>query len=176
VSDKICLVCFIDLQKGRRKFCSESCRLFLKKIPKNIECLFCKKVFIKLHASKFCSVECRKQNYLSTRIAKEFSYHLKNKFNMSLNDYEQLYKNQDGKCAICGSAETMVLQGKVKRIAIDHCHITGVVRGLLCHSCNTGLGYFNDNWVLLDNALEYLTKGDLKAGINQRWGNRNVNA
>ena len=76
----------------------------------------------------------------------------------------------------CGSAESMVFNGKVKRIAIDHCHLTGVVRGLLCHSCNTGLGYFNDNWVLLDNALEYLIAGDLKAGTNTRWGNRNDNA
>ena len=139
-------------------------------------CEVCGKIFIKKPNMKYCSAECRKENPRpSGQTHKTFLRYLKG-FNLSLADYETMVANQDGKCAICHSPESMVLNGKVKRIAIDHCHITGVVRGLLCHSCNTGLGYFNDNWVLLDNALEYLIAGDLKTRTMTRWGNRNVNA
>jgi hypothetical protein len=131
---------------------------------------------MKKQGMKFCSAKCRNKNPIPSRQKEQVFVSYLKRFNLNLDDYQEMFLSQDGKCAICHSPETMVLNGKVKRLAIDHCHITGMVRGLLCSRCNSGLGYFNDNWVLLDNALEYLTKGDLKAGINQRWGNRNVNA
>jgi hypothetical protein len=61
-----------------------------------------------------------------------------------------LYK-QGGKCGICGS----VSNGK--RLAIDHDHETGRVRGLLCQQCNTALGLFKDQVELLKKAIDYLT-------------------
>ena len=49
-----------------------------------------------------------------------------------------MYNNQNGCCAVCGKH-----QSEFKRIFdVDHDHVTGKVRGLLCRSCNTGLGYY----------------------------------
>lgn len=55
-------------------------------------------------------------------------------------------------CAICGSAP----KGKKKVLALDHCHSTGELRGLLCSACNVGLGFFRDNAKLLRSAIKYL--------------------
>ena len=61
-------------------------------------------------------------------------------------------------CDICGESETVMLYGVAKRLAKDHCHKTGVVRGTLCQRCNTGLGLFRDDAGLLQKAIVYLQK------------------
>ena len=63
-----------------------------------------------------------------------------------------LERSQCGLCAICGT------RGSAKGLAIDHSHKSGVVRGLLCHPCNTGLGLFKEDLNLLDKAKDYLRK------------------
>ena len=65
-----------------------------------------------------------------------------------------MYEAQDGRCAICGSAE--VKQGNSKYFHVDHDHETGAVRSLLCAMCNKGLGCFEDNPLLLQQARDYL--------------------
>jgi len=84
------------------------------------------------------------------------SRNLKRFFNITIEEYEQIYTFQGGKCAICGKPETAVLSGKVKRLAVDHCHDTGVVRGLLCGRCNTAIGLLNHDIDLLALATDYL--------------------
>lgn len=59
---------------------------------------------------------------------------------------------QDGKCLICRRTNP----DSAKPLAVDHCHATNRVRGLLCHKCNTGLGSFDDNPELLVGAIAYL--------------------
>lgn len=76
---------------------------------------------------------------------------LKDAFNMTVADYMALYEKQDGKCAICGSAQN----GK-KNFCIDHDHETGKVRGLLCHNCNVSVGLMKDSPSLLRKAADYL--------------------
>jgi hypothetical protein len=80
-------------------------------------------------------------------------------------EYEQLVKNQNNLCGICGKEETCAgrTPETLKRLAIDHCHYCEsldnekhVVRGLLCHSCNTGIGKFNDDIALMKKAINYL--------------------
>lgn len=74
------------------------------------------------------------------------------KFGLTLDDLSSLYIEQNSSCAICGISE----KDHGKYLAIDHCHQTGRVRGLLCMACNTGLGNFKDRADLLALAIQYL--------------------
>jgi hypothetical protein len=73
------------------------------------------------------------------------------KYGITLCQYWDIVKAQDGRCAICGAVTQ-------KRLFIDHDHITGKVRGLLCSSCNNGLGQFKDSTTALKQAIVYLEK------------------
>ena len=75
---------------------------------------------------------------------------LKKKYGLTLADYDSMFESQNGACAICGGQQTY------KLLAVDHCHITGKVRGLLCSKCNSILGYVSDNVGTLQNAIKYL--------------------
>lgn len=71
--------------------------------------------------------------------------------------YAALLGAQNGVCAICGKSECIRSpSGEPKHLAVDHCHATGSVRALLCSRCNTALGLFQDDPVLLRKAAEYL--------------------
>lgn len=73
--------------------------------------------------------------------------------------YARMAAQQDFRCAICRNPETRVRGGNLLRLAVDHCHRTGTVRGLLCNNCNRGLGLLKDNIALLMRAVAYLVKG-----------------
>lgn len=101
------------------------------------------------------------------RNGKELAYYLKRKkslraftlrkFHMSSQDYDRMLRAQGGVCAICGHPETARgCRGTLKDLAVDHCHKTGRVRGLLCANCNQGLGRFKDDSLLLERASRYL--------------------
>lgn len=77
--------------------------------------------------------------------------HLKIKYRLTPEEYEAMQKAQGGKCYICQ-------QKQEKKLAVDHCHKTNEVRGLLCHHCNSGLGYFRDSIQALKKAAIYLQK------------------
>jgi len=79
---------------------------------------------------------------------------LKIKYGITLEEYEQMLKNQNQCCKICKSKKPG--RKGVKRFAVDHCHKTNKVRGLLCMSCNTAIGLLNENPVLFDAAKQYL--------------------
>lgn len=73
------------------------------------------------------------------------------------NAYAELYDTQNGCCAICGQhISALPNRGNLPLLAIDHDHITGQIRGLLCHACNTGLGCFHDSAPTLHKAIRYL--------------------
>lgn len=77
---------------------------------------------------------------------------LRKKFGIGLVEYQQMAERQQNKCALCGREE----RTRQRRLAIDHCHETNKIRGLLCHHCNTGLGNFMDSIALLKLAVTYL--------------------
>lgn len=79
-------------------------------------------------------------------------------FGITLNVYEQLSKAQGGVCAICKRTEIVRRGGVVKKMAVDHCHSSNAVRGLLCQACNTGLGYFEDDAERMEAATAYVRK------------------
>lgn len=81
------------------------------------------------------------------------------KIDISFEDYKRLVEKQKGFCAICGEKEKYTYKsGKVKALALDHCHKTKKPRELLCQQCNTALGGFKDNIDLLNRAIIYLQK------------------
>lgn len=84
-----------------------------------------------------------------------FKYHCR-RYGTTVEWYEEALRKQNGLCAICGNPETLVIKGKVPRLAIDHCHHTKVVRGLLCSKCNQGIGCLNHDKGLLMKAIAYL--------------------
>jgi hypothetical protein len=77
----------------------------------------------------------------------------------SPDEYQALLDKQRGQCAICGVREGhLSCRGRKCRLAIDHDHQTGAVRGLLCNNCNRGLGRFKDSVTLLEAAARYLKR------------------
>jgi hypothetical protein len=84
-------------------------------------------------------------------------YEVSRKFGITQQEYENLFTAQNGVCAICGNPETVTRNGVLRALAVDHCHDTGRIRGLLCSSCNLGLGKFKDDKFLLKKAVEYLS-------------------
>ncbi len=95
-------------------------------------------------------VEYRKKNpeKFRQRIPiKTRSYCIKSKYGLSLENYENMCSVQNNICKICDLPSKLV---------IDHCHISGVIRGLLCSQCNSALGFFKDNENRLLKAVEYI--------------------
>ncbi len=82
-------------------------------------------------------------------------------YGLTLEDYQRMLKEQDGKCAICPT-QLILLDGNEgrnqKRLHVDHDHKTNKVRGLLCPNCNLMLGHAKDDMSILLSAVQYLMK------------------
>lgn len=87
------------------------------------------------HKQEFCEVR-RKSRFLRV-------------YNLTLEQLEEMKANQQYRCLICREEY---------ELKVDHNHKTGKIRGLLCDLCNRGLGYFRDNPLLLQEAINYLEK------------------
>ena len=85
------------------------------------------------------------------------------RYGLTVEDYDRMFKEQNSACAICNQLEVLVDQrsGKLLNLAVDHCHVTGKVRGLLCSRCNKMLGLSSDNLEILSKAQEYLVKSQM---------------
>lgn len=79
---------------------------------------------------------------------------LKHNYGITLQDYELILVNQGGKCACCGKTPEI----QKYRLAVDHNHKTGKIRGLLCRNCNVSLGLVKENKDTLLNMIAYLEK------------------
>lgn len=87
---------------------------------------------------------------------------LQYRYKMSVEEFNRFREEQDNSCAIC-RVELEIKKGSTfrsKQVAVDHCHKTGNVRGLLCSTCNQGLGHFRDNVTLLESAIAYLSTSE----------------
>jgi hypothetical protein len=82
---------------------------------------------------------------------------LKTRLGVEFTAYNALLDSQGHLCKICGKPDGDGTSYQTKRLALDHCHATGKVRGLLCEQCNKGLGMFKDRPELLQKAIEYLS-------------------
>lgn len=84
----------------------------------------------------------RKNNWTRGRVWSRYGIRL------SVHDWDLLVAQKAEGCSICGSHT---------RLVIDHCHELGIIRGILCHTCNVGLGMFHDDTSKLTNAIQYLS-------------------
>ena len=137
---KVCSTCGKKKNKDQYYFRSDS-----KKLRSQ-----CKQCVSASRSRKWKSSEdFREKGYLRSR-----KWALENYYGLSPEEYENLLKEQDGGCAICGVPS----EDNGRLLAVDHNHSTLSVRGLLCNSCNLGLGYLKDNVDNLKSALKYLEK------------------
>jgi TFIIF-interacting CTD phosphatase-like protein len=102
---------------------------------------------------KFPTIEQEKRNKIyensDKRKLNKIKEHIKRHYNLSIEEYNDLFKKQKGSCAIC-------FKKFINSPNVDHDHVTNKVRGLLCKNCNMGLGQFNDSIEKLQNAINYL--------------------
>lgn len=83
---------------------------------------------------------------------------LRKNFGISLEEYNGILESQNGACALCGKAETRKRKGLLLPLFVDHDHETSKNRGLLCITCNYGIGAFCDDPKLIAKAAAYVTK------------------
>lgn len=95
------------------------------------------------HGKNRKSTRCRKCCYL---------VHVERTFMLTKEEFSKMWDAQGGKCTLCGEA----LEVGARKVTVDHCHRSGLVRSLLCPLCNQGLGSFRDNPETLAKALVYL--------------------
>ena len=116
------------------------------------------------------TIKPRKQVYFKKYYSKNRSkyreHQLKYKFGMTIAEYNIMLNRQGGTCAICNEENFTREKGTHNNksvpmsLAVDHNHKTGQVRGLLCNGCNTSLGKFKDDPILLEKAIQYLKETD----------------
>ena len=82
------------------------------------------------------------------------SAYMKWKYRITQDDYDRMFVEQEGKCAVCGGDDYTPWN----RLVVDHDHKTGYVRALLCHACNVSIGQAKDDPTILRRAAEYLER------------------
>jgi len=95
---------------------------------------------------------------------------LAREYNITKKEYDKLYQEQNGQCAICGKickSHFDLEKKNIKIFNIDHSYKSGKVRGLLCNKCNLLLGYCEDNIEILLSAIKYLKKNKLEGELGE---------
>lgn len=118
-----------------------------------VRCPGCKQVKLFIHFHKhvgrkfnitdYCK-ECRNIKMVTKR------------HNITPKSLKDMFLKQNNCCAICNKSKDLFEKG----LAVDHCHKTGKIRGLLCANCNTSIGGFMDSIELLKNAIKYLQENN----------------
>lgn len=101
-----------------------------------------------------CRSSYRRTKY-ENQVGRYRSENMKKLYGLSIPDYNAILISQGGKCAICKSTNP---NGRGSNFHVDHDHSTGKIRALLCVNCNTAIGLFHENTVLMEKAIEYLKK------------------
>jgi hypothetical protein len=96
----------------------------------------------------------REYNARPERKRKQRDAYYRRTFGISADEFDALLASQGGGCAICGSVPE-----RAASFHLDHDHLTGAIRGILCLSCNQALGHFRDDPVVLQRAAEYVRAG-----------------
>jgi hypothetical protein len=159
-NEKLCETCGAKFEAkfNGEKYCSDECRRtgsekraianyerkkeearLLGPRLKRCDCLQCGKQFFSERSTKLCSEACRRE--------RQRNRYRHRTHGVEDGSYESMLRLQDARCLICK---------EIKRLVVDHCHVNGHVRGLLCSQCNSGLGFFHDSVENLSGAVRYL--------------------
>ncbi|QGH79740.1 endonuclease VII [Gordonia phage Anon] len=118
-------------------------------------CVDCKaEGLVNKRVVKYPGPRCYSHHKMKRRSRRDYSHaqHILETYGITSEQYWEIYRHQGGVCAICNRA-----RGLKKKLSVDHCHKTGMVRGLLCQKCNRDvLGHLRDDPTLLQNAIDYL--------------------
>lgn len=157
-AERTCASCsevFLPL-RDYQIWCSSRCgsresarrRLGIEARPASKVCWWCDKPFVAADGRKlYCGRECSLiGSKLDGRMAK---------YGLSRDQYRQLYRAQRGLCAICAKPERTA---RNRLLCVDHDHVTGHIKGLLCSHCNRGLGLFGDSARDLRRAADYVDR------------------
>lgn len=106
----------------------------------------------------------QREKHKAKNAVKAWKRHIRDNYGIGCEEYAKMLERQGGVCAICGSTP------KRERLHIDHDHATGEVRGLLCRSCNLGIGNFRDEERVLIKAAEYISAWRKKGIGHGAWG------
>lgn len=112
-----------------------------------IKCLCCGEYIVNPYNSqKYCNKICKAKMDREERIKNgcNFRYY----YDMDRNDYNNILNYQNNRCAVCGETN--------KKLYVDHCHITFLIRGLICAKCNMGIAKLGDSISGVLKALLYL--------------------
>ncbi len=107
---------------------------------------------IKYRESNREALSKKNKEYYLNNYRKALGWNLA-RYGLTVDDFETMSKKQGDVCGICLNKCT-----SRKRLSVDHCHKTGIVRGLLCNKCNRALGLIGDNKEFLNNAIKYLER------------------
>jgi hypothetical protein len=94
------------------------------------------------------------KGYTRKHYLKSKNRYLLKTYGISLDEYNQMFAEQEGCCAVCGKHQSEFK----KALAVDHNHETEAVRGLLCYRCNSALGMLDENPEIISNLLDYVEK------------------
>lgn len=139
-SMKICSKCNIS------KPLSEFHKVKVGEIPRQRWCKDCKKV---RQAERERERYANDPEFKRRKLESNKKVKLKAKYELTIDDYYEMYSKRAGKCDICNQY--------FETLCVDHCHNTKKIRGLLCHPCNTALGFLTDDIVKLQRAELYLS-------------------
>lgn len=160
IEPQTCGMCgktFTPSTSQKRKWCSASCKqravYWRKHTKEGKRCLVCDKDISDMRRdAKWCSTACSNRRPSAAGIRRKAT--LKS-YGLTLEEYEAMLERQGGGCAICGTTE---VRGFGTRQAVDHCHDSGLVRGILCGNCNRGIGAFKHDPDRLAAAVDYLRR------------------
>lgn len=100
----------------------------------------------------YCKKCCTNKTNSRYNLSKQRSYLLQKKYGITVDEYDKLLSAQKNRCYICH----VHVSNLDRSLAVDHCHVTGKVRGLLCGSCNRFLGKINEDISTAERLVEYL--------------------
>jgi hypothetical protein len=136
--------------KNGQLYCSKECKRTDNATRANCAREECGAEFIRTKGGqRYCSPECSEGTSRDRYYAR---------YGITEDDFDRMMEEQGGVCLICGNPSPPTRNGKTRRLAVDHDHETGAVRGLLCYDCNTALGMMQDDTARLGAAIKYLQR------------------